>query len=156
MAARGFRAALRGKHQQTERVAPALLDVRAERFQRRKPYGGFGVARVGGVEQQGQRRRSAAAAPLSPMTRPLAELRDGVEIAALRGAGERVDGVVVAAGEIVLGCEVRAAFIAKSLAQTARDRTSRGASKCRAANRPHALPVVWALPIAQPRPFARS
>ena len=102
LAARGLGAALGREHEQAERVAPALLDVRAERRHRREPQRGFGVAGLRGVEQQaravlGQQR------PLVADDEPFAELGHRVEVAGLRGACQRVDGVVVAAREIVLG-----------------------------------------------------
>ena len=102
LAARRFRAVLRRKHEEGQRPRPALLDVRAERRQRRELERRLGVASVEGVEQQagpvlGQQRTLVAD------DEPLAELGHGVEVAGLRCVRERVDGVVVAAGEIVLG-----------------------------------------------------
>ena len=68
---------------------------------RRQAQRGVGVAGLGRVEQQlraflRQQRRAIAD------HEPLAELGHGFDVAALRGARKRVDGVVVAAGAIVL------------------------------------------------------
>ena len=64
--------------------------------------GRLGVAALRGVEQQ-TRAVLRQQRPLVADDEPLAELRHRVEIAVLRGARQRVDRVVVAAREIVLG-----------------------------------------------------
>ncbi len=142
LAARRLRAALGREHEQAERVAPALFDVRAERRHRRQPQRGFGVAGLRGVEQQagavhGQQRALVAD------DEPLAELGHSVEVAGLRGACQRVDGVVVAAREIVLGGQGQGGVHCKKPGTKARRPTS-GAQRQPAArvNRPWQMPVL--------------
>jgi hypothetical protein len=102
LAARRLGAAFGGEHEQAERVAPALLHVGAERRQGREAERAFGVAGLRRVEQEPRpvlRQERAAIAD----DEALAELRHRIEVAALSGTRQRVDGVVVAAGEVVLG-----------------------------------------------------